>query len=79
VAHKRPPCDSMIDRLMGSPIPGSVTYSAAIESAAALDTSPNLSDFAERVLREANRHHRPPLQQAQRTLRGFLGTPLRSK
>jgi hypothetical protein len=21
VAHKRPPCDSMIDRLMGSPIP----------------------------------------------------------
>jgi hypothetical protein len=25
------------------------------------------------------RHHRPPLQQAQRTLRGFLGTPLRSK
>ena len=35
--------------------PGSVTYSAAIESAAALDTSPNLSDFAERVLREANR------------------------
>jgi hypothetical protein len=41
----------------GSPVrdPGSVTYSAAIESAAALDTSPNLSDFAERVLREANR------------------------
>jgi hypothetical protein len=32
-----------------------VTYSAAIESAAALDTSPNLSDFAERVLHEANR------------------------
>jgi hypothetical protein len=21
VAHKRPPCDSMIDRLMGSPMP----------------------------------------------------------
>jgi len=41
----------------GRPVrdPGSVTYSAAIESAAALDTSPNLSDFAERVLREANR------------------------
>jgi hypothetical protein len=40
----------------GRPVrdPGSV-YSAAIESAAALDTSPNLSDFAERVLREANR------------------------
>ena len=41
----------------GRPVrdPGSVTYSAAIESAAALDTNPNLSDFAERVLREANR------------------------
>jgi hypothetical protein len=35
--------------------PGSVTYSAAIESAATLDTSPELSDFAERVLREATR------------------------
>jgi len=41
----------------GKPVrdPGSVTYSAAIESAATLDTSPNLSDFAERVLREAAR------------------------
>src|SRR3984893_9031993 len=39
----------------GKPVrdPGSVTYSAAIESAATPDTSPNLSDFAERVLREA--------------------------
>ncbi len=35
--------------------PGSITYSAAIESAAALDTSPNRSDLAERVLREATR------------------------
>jgi hypothetical protein len=35
--------------------PGSITYSAAIESAAASDTSPNRSDFAERVLREATR------------------------
>jgi Uncharacterised protein family (UPF0236) len=35
--------------------PGSVTYSAAIESAAALDTSPERSEFAERVLREATR------------------------
>jgi hypothetical protein len=34
---------------------GSVTYSAAVESAATLDTSPNLSDFAARVLREATR------------------------
>jgi Uncharacterised protein family (UPF0236) len=35
--------------------PGSITYSAAIESAAATDTSPDRSDFAERVLREATR------------------------
>jgi hypothetical protein len=35
--------------------PGSITYSAAIESAAASDTSPDRSDFAERVLREATR------------------------
>ena len=35
--------------------PGSVTYSAAIESAAARDTSPERSEFAERVLREATR------------------------
>ncbi|HEY1963276.1 MAG TPA: hypothetical protein VGG59_00025, partial [Acidobacteriaceae bacterium] len=35
--------------------PGSITYSAAIESAAALDTSPERSEFAERVLREATR------------------------
>src|SRR5438046_230221 len=41
----------------GKPVrdPGSVTYSAAIESAATLDTSPHLSDFAARVQREANR------------------------
>jgi len=43
----------------GKPIqdPGSVTYSAAIEieSAAARDTNPERSDFAERVLREATR------------------------
>jgi hypothetical protein len=35
--------------------PGSVTYSAAIESAATPDTSSQLSDFAERVSCEANR------------------------
>ena len=35
--------------------PGSITYSAAIESAAAQDTNPERSDFAERVLREATR------------------------
>lgn len=34
---------------------GSITYSAAIESAAALDTCPDRSEFAERVLREATR------------------------
>ncbi len=34
---------------------GSITYSAAIESAATSDTSPYRSDFAERVLREATR------------------------
>jgi hypothetical protein len=41
----------------GKPIrdPGSVTYSAAIESAATPDTRPELSDFAARVLREATR------------------------
>jgi hypothetical protein len=41
----------------GQPVrdPGSITYSAAIESAAPLDTSPDLSAFAARVLREANR------------------------
>ena len=41
----------------GRPIrdPGSITYSAAIESAATRDTSPELSDFAARVLREATR------------------------
>ena len=45
----------------GKPVrdPGSVTYSAAIESAATPDTSPNLSDFAERVLREAARRGFP--------------------
>jgi hypothetical protein len=35
--------------------PGSVTYSAAIESAATSDASPHRSEFAERVLREATR------------------------
>ena len=41
----------------GKPVrdPGSVTYSAAIESAAAPDASPDRSPFAERVLREATR------------------------
>jgi Uncharacterised protein family (UPF0236) len=41
----------------GKPIrdPGSITYSAAVESAATLDTDPELSDFATRVLREARR------------------------
>src|SRR6266571_8841754 len=41
----------------GTPVrdPGSVTYSAAIESAATSDTSPEQSDFAKRVLREATR------------------------
>ena len=35
--------------------PGSITYSAGIETAATPDTSPDLSDFAERVQREASR------------------------
>jgi Uncharacterised protein family (UPF0236) len=35
--------------------PGSITYSAAIESAAARDSNPERSDFAERALREATR------------------------
>jgi hypothetical protein len=41
----------------GKPVrdPGSITYSAAIESAAALDTSLKRSDLAERVWREATR------------------------
>ena len=41
----------------GKPVrdPGSVTYSAAIESATTLDTSLDLSDFAARVQREASR------------------------
>jgi Uncharacterised protein family (UPF0236) len=41
----------------GKPVrdPGSITYSAAIESAATLDTSPKRSDLAERGLREATR------------------------
>jgi hypothetical protein len=41
----------------GRPVrdPGSVTYSAAIESASTPDTSPRLSDFAARVQREASR------------------------
>jgi hypothetical protein len=48
----------------GKPVrdPGSVSYSAAIESAATPDTSPHLSDFAARVQREASR-------------RGFTETP----
>ena len=41
----------------GTPVrdPGSITYSAAIESAATADTSLNRSNLAERVLREATR------------------------
>jgi hypothetical protein len=41
----------------GKPVrdPGSITYSAAIESAATLDTSSKRSDLAERMLREATR------------------------
>jgi hypothetical protein len=35
--------------------PGSITYSAAIESAATTDTQQTLSDFAQRVERETNR------------------------
>ena len=45
----------------GTPMrdPGSITYSAAIESAATADTNPDRSDFAERVLREATRRGFP--------------------
>jgi hypothetical protein len=41
----------------GKPVrdPGSITYSAGIESAATPDASPKRSDLAERVLREATR------------------------
>jgi len=41
----------------GKPVrdPGSITYSAAIESAATLDTSSELSEFGSRVEREARR------------------------
>jgi hypothetical protein len=41
----------------GQPVrdPGSITYSSAIESAAAPDTSLKRSDLADRVLREATR------------------------
>ena len=41
----------------GKPVrdPGSISYSAAIESAAVADTSPDMSDYAKRVLREATR------------------------
>jgi hypothetical protein len=41
----------------GKPVrdPGSITYSAAIESAATVDSSPERSEFAERVLRETTR------------------------
>ena len=44
--------------------PGSVTYSAAIETAATLDTDKHRSPFTERVLREATRRR---FTQAQRT------------
>ena len=45
----------------GKPVrdPGSITYSAAIESAATRDTGPDLSDFAARVQREASRRGFP--------------------
>jgi hypothetical protein len=41
----------------GSPVrdPGSVTYTAALESAASLDTAPQGSEFSQRVWREATR------------------------
>ena len=57
----------------GKPLrdPGSITYSAAIASAAVSDTSPNRSDFAERVLREAyaaRLHRSTPLRGAGRWL-----------
>jgi hypothetical protein len=50
----------------GTPIrdEGSVTYSAALESASALDTAPARSPFAERVWREATRRR---FNQASRT------------
>jgi transposase len=50
----------------GKPVrdPGSITYSAALESSATRDTSPDLSDFAARVQREASRRdfHQAPRQ-----------------
>ena len=48
----------------GKPVrdPGSITYSAAIESAATLDTNSEVSDFAARVQREANRRRFPEAQ-----------------
>jgi Transposase len=52
--------------------PGSVTYSAAIESAALTDTDPGISPFAQRVLREANRRG---FQQAQRQVVLADGAP----
>lgn len=51
---------------------GSITYSAAIESAATLDTSPELSEFAARVQREAQRRS---FQQAQRQVVLGDGSP----
>jgi hypothetical protein len=51
---------------------GSVSYSAAIESAAALDTDPHRSAFAERVWREAQRRR---FCQAQRTVALGDGAP----
>ncbi len=61
----------------GKPVrdPGSITYSAAIESAAASDTSPDRSDFAERVLREATRRD---FTKASRGVGNYSPKPLRS-
>jgi transposase len=42
--------------------PGSISYSAAIESAATLDTDSELSPFAQRVEREARRRGFPQAQ-----------------
>jgi len=59
----------------GTPIrdEGSVTYSAALESACALDTAAARSPFAERVWREAARRR---FRQASRTV--VLGSPMYS-
>lgn len=55
---------------------GSVSYSAATESAASRDTDNTPSPFAQRAYREARRHHRSPLLQAQRPLGVLLGMTL---